>query len=157
MSLLLVGLAYLISGWPGTLLFIASGLCGKALLEIVNYMEHYGLLRDPHQPVQPRHSWNSNKRLSSWAMFNLTRHSHHHAQGELPYTALQPMRDAPLMLSGYLSTLLVTLLPPLWHRLMAPRLLDWDRQQASATERQLAAEANARSGIAALRPASSRR
>ncbi len=157
MSLLLVGLAYLISGWPGTLLFIASGLCGKALLEIVNYMEHYGLLRDPHQPVQPRHSWNSNKRLSSWAMFNLTRHSHHHAQGELPYTALQPMRDAPLMLSGYLSTLLVTLLPPLWHRLMAPRLLDWDRQQASATERQLAAEANARSGIAALRPASSTR
>ena len=51
----------------------------KALLEVVNYMEHYGIVRDPARPVQPRHSWNTNRRISSWTLFNLTRHSHHHA------------------------------------------------------------------------------
>ncbi|MDN6875709.1 alkane 1-monooxygenase [Pseudomonas citronellolis] len=150
MSLLLVAAAYAIGQWPAALFFIACALWGKALLEIVNYMEHYGMVRNPATPVQPRHSWNTNKRISSWTMFNLTRHSHHHAQGEVPYQDLKPFPDAPMMVGGYLTTIIVAMLPPLWHKLMTPKVLAWDREYASAEERQLAATANVRSGIPAL-------
>jgi hypothetical protein len=51
-------------------------------------------------PVYPRHSWNSNRRISSWTMFNLTRHSHHHAQGEVPFQALEPYPNSPMMIKG---------------------------------------------------------
>ena len=109
---------------------------------------------NPKTPVQPRHSWNTNKPISSWAMFNLTRHSHHHAQGEVPYQDLKPFPDPPMMINGYLTTLIVALIPPLWHRLMTPKVLAWDRDYATAEERQMAARANARSGIPLLQQAS---
>ncbi len=150
MSLVLVAGAYALGGGAALVCFCASALWGKALLEIVNYMEHYGMVRDPRRPVEPRHSWNTNRRVSSWAMFNLTRHSHHHAQGEVPYHELAPYPDAPMMISGYLTTILVAMVPPLWHALMTPRVLDWDRRYASEDERALAQRANRRSGISAL-------
>ncbi|MDO9322057.1 MAG: alkane 1-monooxygenase [Pseudomonas sp.] len=155
MSLLLVVAAWAVGGWQTALFFSVCALGGKALLEIVNYMEHYGMVRNPATPVQPRHSWNTNKRISSWAMFNLTRHSHHHAQGEVPYQDLKPFPDAPMMIGGYLSTIIVAMLPPLWHKLMTPKVLEWDRRYATQEERQLAAEANARSGIRGLMAATS--
>jgi len=150
MSLLLVLAAHAIGGVEGALFFSACALWGKALLEIVNYMEHYGMVRNPATPVQPRHSWNTNKRISSWTMFNLTRHSHHHAQGEVPYQDLKPFPDAPMMIGGYLTTIVVAMIPPLWHKLMTPKVLAWDRDYATAEERELAREANARSGMRAF-------
>lgn len=135
MSLLLVILAYLIAGLIGCLFFIVTALLGKALLEIVNYMEHYGMIRLADKPVQPRHSWNSNKRISSWSMFNLTRHSHHHAQGEVPYYELKPFSNSPLMISGYLGTMIIALIPPLWHKLMHKKLRQWDQIYASEAEK----------------------
>jgi alkane 1-monooxygenase len=150
MSVLLIAVAYGIGGMGAALFFIACALAGKALLEIVNYMEHYGMVRNPVTPVQPRHSWNTNKRISSWAMFNLTRHSHHHAQGEVPYQDLKPFPDAPMMVGGYLTTIIAAMIPPLWNKLMAPKVLAWDRDFASAEERVLAREANARSGVKEL-------
>lgn len=146
MSALLVAAAWALGGVGAALFFCACALWGKALLEIVNYMEHYGIVRDPAQPVQPRHSWNTNKRVSSWAMFNLTRHSHHHAQGEVPYQDLQPYPNAPMMIGGYLTTISVALIPPLWHKLMTPKVQAWDRDYANAAERVLAAQASARAG-----------
>lgn len=150
LSAVLVALAWLAGGPLVAGYFVLCALFGKALLEVVNYMEHYGMVRDPATPVQPRHSWNTNRRLSSWTMFNLTRHSHHHAQGELPYQDLKPYPDAPMMIGGYLTTIVVALIPPLWHYLMTPKVLAWDRQYASADERLLAARANRASGIAAF-------
>jgi hypothetical protein len=150
MSLALVGVAFAMGGWQAALVFTATGLWGKSLLEIVNYMEHYGMVRDPDTPVQPRHSWNTNRSLSSWTMFNLTRHSHHHAQGEVPYQDLRSYEDAPRMVGGYLTTMVLTLVPPVWHRLMVPKVQAWDRDYASADELVLAAEANARSGLRAF-------
>ncbi len=139
--------AYAIAQWPGVLTFTLCALGAKALLEIVNYMEHYGLVRNPDTtPCMPRHSWNSNNKISSWATFNLTRHSHHHAHGELPFWDLKPYQDAPMMVSGYLSTMLLTLLPPLWHRLMAPKLKHWDEHYASEEEKLLARLSNQKSG-----------
>jgi NAD(P)H-flavin reductase/ferredoxin len=150
MSLLLVAAAWVAGGWQAAVYFTLFGLWGKSLLEIVNYMEHYGMVRNPQVPVQPRHSWNTNKRISSWTMFNLTRHSHHHAQGEVPYQDLKPFPDAPMMINGYLTTIVVAMIPPLWHKLMIPKVLAWDCNYANAEERQLAARANARSGIPAF-------
>lgn len=153
MSVALVAGAWAMGGWRAAAFFTACALWGKALLEIVNYMEHYGIVRDPATPVQPRHSWNTNRRISSWSMFNLTRHSHHHAQGEVPYQELRPYADAPMMINGYLTTLVVAMIPPLWHHLMTPKVLAWDRDFATEDERRLAARASARSGIEPLRQA----
>lgn len=150
MSVLLVAIAYAMGGLVPMLFFIACMLWGKSLLEIVNYMEHYGMVRNPETPVQPRHSWNTNKRISSWSMFNLTRHSHHHAQGEVPYQDLKPYPEAPMTISGYLTTIVVALIPPLWHKLMIPKVLEWDQKYASEEELELVREANAKSGIKAF-------
>ncbi|MFW7381337.1 MAG: alkane 1-monooxygenase [Oligoflexus sp.] len=147
MSLVLIVTAWSMSGWQASLYFILCALWAKALLEIVNYMEHYGMVRHPSTPVQPRHSWNTNKRISSWSMFNLTRHSHHHAQGEVPYQDLKPFPDAPMMVGGYLTTIIIAMIPPLWHKLMTPKIMAWDRDYATPEERALAAEENERSGI----------
>jgi fatty-acid desaturase len=150
MSAALLGAAYAMGGMKAAAYFAVCALLGKALLEVVNYIEHYGVLRHPKGPVEPRHSWNTNRRVSSWTMFNLTRHSHHHAQGEVPYHDLRAYPEAPKMIGGYLATILVALVPPLWHSLMAPKLRAWDHEHANAEERELAREANARSGIRAL-------
>ncbi|MBA5689887.1 fatty acid desaturase [Rugamonas apoptosis] len=157
MSVVLVAAAGAMAGWKGALAFTGCALFAKALLEIVNYMEHYGMVRLPEQAVQPRHSWNTNARMSSWAMFNLSRHSHHHAQGEVPYQDLMPLSDAPMMINGYLATILVTLVPPLWHRLMTPKLVEWDRRYATPEERVLALRANQRSRLRKLRDYDPRR
>lgn len=140
MSIGLVAMVFSLFGSLAALFFVATALWGKALLEIVNYMEHYGLARDPRTPVSARHSWNTNRRVSSWAMFNLTRHSHHHAEGEVPYWDLEPFASAPMMISGYLTTIVIALVPPLWRRLMAPKLASWDRDHATETEQKLVRE-----------------
>lgn len=150
MSLTLVGLAYMIGGWQGVAFFIPTAIWGKFTLEIVNFMEHYGIVRNPETPVQPRHSWNTNKSVSSWTMFNLTRHSHHHAQGEVPYHELKPYTDAPMMVGGYLTTMAIALIPPLWNKLMVPKVLEWDAKYATKEELVLANEANRNSGIKAF-------
>jgi NAD(P)H-flavin reductase len=141
LSTALVAAAYAMGGMSAAAYFAVCALWGKALLEIVNYMEHYGLVRHHATPVQPRHSWNTNRRASSWLLFNLSRHSHHHAQGEVPYHDLEPYPDAPKMIGGYLATLGIAMIPPLWQRLMVPKLHEWDRDQASADERELVARA----------------
>lgn len=150
MSLVIMVLVFLVASWTGVLFFILTAIFGKFTLEVVNYMEHYGLVRNPDSPVQPRHSWNTNKKVSSWAMFNLSRHSHHHAQGEVPYYDLKPYADAPMMVGGYLTTIVVALIPPLWHKLMIPKVLEWDQLYATEEELVLANEANRQSGIPAL-------
>ncbi|MCF6777538.1 fatty acid desaturase [Thiotrichales bacterium 19X7-9] len=137
MSILLIIAAYFIGGIVSMLAFIICALIAKSLLEIVNYMEHYGMVRIPSLPVQPRHSWNANKRLSSWSMFNLTRHSHHHAEGEIAYQNLKPFPEAPMMISGYLTMIIIAMMPPLWFKLMKPKVDHWDQEFASDEEKRL--------------------
>ncbi len=136
-SILLLVLAFFAAGWTGLLFFVLTGLVAKSMLEVVNYMEHYGLVRVPGKRVFPRHSWNTNTKISSWAMFNLTRHAHHHANANVPFQNLKPFPDAPSMPSGYLGTMFVTLLPPLWFKIMHPKLAHWDCNYASEEEKRL--------------------
>jgi len=146
MTLVWASVFFAVSGVLGLLFFFAMAFVSKAILEVVNYMEHYGLVRDPRQRVEPRHSWNSNKKISCWAMFNLPRHSHHHAKGAVPFEKLESMPDAPVMISGYIATLGLTLIPPLWFKLMKPKLEHWDRHYANATELEILNQRNDQSG-----------
>jgi alkane 1-monooxygenase len=136
-SFLLVLLFFYTGGWVGAGLFAIQAAVARVLLEIVNYMEHYGLVREADKPVEPRHSWNTNRRISSILLFSLTRHSAHHEKGEIPFWKLNPYPDAPEMPFGYLTTIYICLIPPLWYRVIAPRLQHWDTHHASAGERRL--------------------
>lgn len=151
MSATIVGAFAVAGGVKATVVFVLSALAGRTVLEAVNYFEHYGLVREPGQPVEPRHSWNSNKRLSNALLFNLARHSHHHAQGDAQYWQLRSYPDAPTLPYGYLTCMLLVYLVPQWYRnRMTPLLLDWDRRYASPAELRLAAQANQQSGVPGL-------
>lgn len=148
MSLLFVAFFYYASGWAGVLFYLAAAIYGKAILERVNYVEHYGLVRIPGEPVMPRHSWNSNHGGST--ILNVSRHSHHHHDASIPYYHLAPMKDQPEMPFGYVKMIYACFIPSLWRRLMVPKLKEWDERYASPGERRLAREANLRSGIPEL-------
>jgi alkane 1-monooxygenase len=101
---------------------------GFSLLEVVNYLEHYGLLRQRredgrYERTRPEHSWNSNNVASNVLLFHLQRHSDHHANPMRRYQALRHVDEAPQLPTGYAGMILLALVPPLWRRVMDPRLL----------------------------------
>lgn len=136
-NLALFGAAYWISGWTGLACWAAIALIGKQFLEMTNYFEHYGLLRVPGQPVEPRHSWNSNHWMSSHVMYSLARHSHHHAAAEVPYWKLRAYPNAPMLPMGYLTLIVLSLVPPVFKKIMEPALKNWDEKHATPEERKL--------------------
>lgn len=138
MSILYAAIATVLLGPSGLLLQVAVGIYGKCYLELVNFIEHYGLVRVPNTPVLFRHSWNSNASISSWYLFNLTRHSHHHEIGHLPFWRLEPKPDAPTLPYGYMTMILLALVPPLHRQIMRPYLEGWDQHWATAEEKSLA-------------------
>lgn len=151
LSAAIAALFFVASGWTGAVVFLLSAAAGRTVLEAVNYFEHYGLVREGDQPIEPRHSWNSNKRLSNVMLFNLARHSHHHAEGDATFWKLRSYRDAPTLPYGYLTSMLLVYVMPGWYRRrMTPLLLDWDRRYASPAERRLAADASRASGVPEL-------
>ena len=151
-SILITCIAYLIGGWIGLVIYLFFALYGKHMLEAVNFIEHYGLVRVEGEPVHPRHSWNSNNVLSSIYLYNLTRHSSHHEKANLKFWELKAYKDAPTMPYGYLSMVyLVLFLPFLYHRIMAKKVLEWDEKYATKEERKLAAIQNKNSGIKILK------
>lgn len=113
---------------PAAALFLlGQALCAVVLLEIVNYIEHYGLQRrrlanGRPEPVAPHHSWNADFTISNWLLFNLQLHSDHHAHVQRPFEALRTMPQAPQLPAGYPALVLVALLPPLWFALMDRRV-----------------------------------
>jgi alkane 1-monooxygenase len=101
---------------------------GFPLLEVVNYLEHYGLLREKgddgrYERTRPEHSWNSNNVASNVLLYHLQRHSDHHANPTRRFQALRHFDEAPQLPTGYAGMILLALLPPLWRRVMDPRLL----------------------------------
>lgn len=150
MSTAMTAAAWWLSGWRGAAAFVGTALLAKCLLELINYIQHYGLVRVEGTPIAMHHSWNSNKCISSYMLCNATRHSSHHMDPQRPFWLTDPLQEAPAMPYGYLTSVLIALVPPLWHRLMAPRLLHWDARYASPDECSLAAGQNRCSGIAPL-------
>ena len=150
-SLFITFIAYLIGGISGTLIFLLCAFIAKSLLEVINYSEHYGLIRVSGETVSPRHSWNSNSTMSSIYLYNVTRHSSHHEKANLKYWELRSYNDAPMMPQGYLTMLYMALfLPYFFHRMMAKKLIEWDKNYATDNERILAIQQNKKSGIPLL-------
>ncbi|MEM7425826.1 MAG: alkane 1-monooxygenase [Pseudomonadota bacterium] len=137
MSLLLLAAFIYAAGVAGAIAFLCIAAVGKTHLEAVNYIEHYGLVRVPGEKVAARHSWDSYRKVSSFLLYNLTRHADHHLDAQKPYWSLEARDDAPKMPYGYMSMMLIALVPPLWRHVMHPRLAGWDREFASAEEREL--------------------
>ena len=95
---------------------------------MINYVEHYGLSRREISPgryerVNHHHSWNAPQRYTNWLLFNLQRHSDHHAVARRRYQALRHHEDSPQLPAGYATMFVLALVPPLWRRVMNPRAL----------------------------------
>lgn len=110
-------------GLKVAMLFIVAALLGGILLETVNYIEHYGLTRNPtgvqqYERVQPHHSWNSNHIIGRLMLFELSRHSDHHYLASRKYQVLRNLEAAPQMPTGYPGMIILALIPPLWFKVM---------------------------------------
>ena len=135
-----------IGGFAALLLALAGVLVAKVIVEGLNYLQHYGLIRIPGQPVQDRHAWNHLWAMTRAVAVEITTHSQHHQNSDVTFTQLQPRLAAPQM-PGAALCFLAAFVPPVWHRYVArPRLRDWDLQQASPAEQLLAREANRQAG-----------
>lgn len=114
---------------PGVLpLLAAQAVMGFSLLEVVNYLEHYGLARrrtpsGRYEKVDEQHSWNSNRLVTNVFLYQLQRHSDHHANPVVRYQALRNFDTSPQLPAGYATMIVVALVPPLWRRIMDPRVI----------------------------------
>ncbi|MFM1879649.1 MAG: hypothetical protein RLZZ241_2515 [Bacteroidota bacterium] len=120
------GLVYFF-GINTALLLLLGGLIGVILLESVNYIEHYGLIRKKlpsgrYERVREIHSWNSNHIVGRIVLYELTRHSDHHYKSSKKYQLLDFHEQSPEMPYGYPTSLVIALFPPLWFRIMNPRI-----------------------------------
>ncbi|ORV10116.1 alkane 1-monooxygenase [Mycobacterium celatum] len=128
MSVALWGVLIAVFG-PALIPFVViQAVYGFSLLESVNYLEHYGLLRQKtangrYERCTPQHSWNSDHIVTNLFLYHLQRHSDHHANPTRRYQTLRSMDGAPNLPSGYASLIGLTYLPPLWRRVMDHRVL----------------------------------
>jgi alkane 1-monooxygenase len=128
MSVVLVVALTLVFGTVILPYLLAQAVIGFSLLEVVNYLEHYGLLRQRredgrYERTRPEHSWNSNNVASNVLLYHLQRHSDHHANPVRRYQALRHVDDAPQLPTGYAGMILLAAVPPLWRAVMDRRLL----------------------------------
>lgn len=116
----------LIFGWITMGYFILAAVMGFLLLETVNYIEHYGLERDKkgeaYERVMPHHSWNSDHVVGRVVLFELSRHSDHHFIASRKYQILRHIDESPQMPTGYPGMMLLATVPPLWFKVMNPRI-----------------------------------
>ncbi|WP_371687369.1 alkane 1-monooxygenase [Micromonospora sp. KC723] len=106
---------------------VLQAIVGFSLLEVVNYLEHYGLCRQRtaggrYEKVDPWHSWNSDRVVTNVFLFQLQRHSDHHANPVRRYQTLRSCDAAPQLPAGYATMIVAALVPPLWRRIMDPKV-----------------------------------
>lgn len=123
LNVLLLTAIYYFFGGIVLLSFIVAAIIGILLLQTVNYIEHYGLLRNKnehgrYERVKHIHSWNSDHIIGRLMLFNLSRHSDHHYNGSKPYQVLKSLPQSPQMPTGYPGMMLFSLVPPLWFKYM---------------------------------------
>lgn len=116
--------------WEVPLFFFAQSFLAFTLLELVNYVEHYGITRREIRPrryerVNPLHSWNASHLISNFFLFQLQRHSDHHAHAGKRYQILNHYDESPQLPFGYPTMILIALVPPLWFSIMNKRLEEW--------------------------------
>lgn len=116
--------------WQIPVFFVAQSFFAFTLLELVNYVEHYGIVRrqlreGKFERVNPLHSWNTSHLISNFFLFQLQRHSDHHANASKRYQVLNHYDESPQLPFGYPTMILIALIPTLWFWLMNERLETW--------------------------------
>lgn len=135
---LLVLLIAAVIGGPFALLVVfLAGLLGRFFHELINYVQHFGLVREENAPIRPHHSWDSYRRVSNVLHYNLPRHSDHHMFATKPFWRLDALETAPMLPYGYQTMAFIALTPPLWRRIMRDLLKNWDECYASEAERDI--------------------
>lgn len=120
------------AGPLGLSMFLFASVVNKLVLEALNYIEHYGLVRAQNEPYGLHHAWDTDRRVSHVVLLNLPRHSEHHLDSSVRFQALTRDRSSPLLPCGYLAGLLLSLFPPLWRKAMADPLRRWDGKHGQA-------------------------
>jgi alkane 1-monooxygenase len=120
---LVAGFGFAVLPW-----LAVQAVVGFSLLEVVNYIEHYGLRRErradgSYERCRPEHSWNANDVASNLFLYHLQRHSDHHARPARRYQALRHFEEAPQLPAGYAGMIPVALVPAWWRRVMDRRVL----------------------------------
>ncbi|MBU9556877.1 alkane 1-monooxygenase [Burkholderia multivorans] len=128
MTVVVWGIAIAIGGVVAIPFLVIQAVYGASLLEVVNYVEHYGLGRRKlpngrYERCTPQHSWNSNHVVTNLFLYQLQRHADHHANPTRSYQALRHFDDAPQLPAGYATMILLAYVPPLWYRVMNPRVV----------------------------------
>lgn len=130
-----VFLALIVGGWTGLVLFLLQAFLAVWQLELVDYVEHYGLTRESlgegkYEHVKPHHSWNADHKVTNWLLINLQRHSDHHYKPDRRFPLLQTYTDdqAPQLPYGYPIMTSLAMVPPVWRRLMNPRVRAWRKK-----------------------------
>lgn len=126
-QLMYASIIFAYAGFGGVLALFLAGCAGVLILETVNYIEHYGLLRKKlasgrYEPMSDIHSWNSNHEIGRAMLFELVRHADHHYQTTRKYQALRHREKSPQLPFGYPMSILLAMIPPLWFRIMNPRV-----------------------------------
>ena len=126
-QLLLCGSIYYFLGSNVLIQFILVAVIGILLLETVNYIEHYGLIRKQrengkYESVKRSHSWNANNIFGRVVLFELTRHSDHHFKADRPYQLLESHEESPIMPTGYPGMMLLSFIPLLFFYVMNKRI-----------------------------------
>lgn len=121
-------------GWLGLVFFAGQSFVALTELEIINYVEHYGLHRrrgddGRYERTNHQHSWNSSYLVTNLFLFQLQRHSDHHAHPARRYQVLRHFDDSPQLPGGYGAMVLLALVPPLWRRVMDPRVAAYYRNE----------------------------
>lgn len=129
-----VGGVFIIGGPKATAAFLASAAIGRLLLDSSAYIQHYGLLRVEGEPVDQRLSWNVYCVGTNALLNDIGRHADHHEHPSKPSVALSVNPGGPELHLGYLSLIGMTLIPPLFHWIMKPKLEEWDRKFATEAE-----------------------
>jgi alkane 1-monooxygenase len=132
--IVIVGTVGLIGGARAAAGIAAACVLAQIFDKLQEYVQHYGLVRVPGTPIEPRHAWDCRRLISNASQYNLARHSDHHINAGKPYWNLELKAGAPVLPFGYLTATLISLFPPLWHFMMDPVIDAWDKQLASHEE-----------------------
>ena len=139
----------LLFAWAGGIVGIAAMFLVWTIsnfeLEALNYMEHYGLIREKGQPIDYRHSWDNSNLFSAWFFIEIGRQGDHHDRGETHFWELDEV-GSPNARLGYFTEFVVALFPPLYHAMMKKKLATWDRDFATEGELEIAAKINEQAG-----------
>jgi alkane 1-monooxygenase len=140
LSLALALCAYALAGLEGMVGFLLAALLGRIAHELINYVQHYGLVRLDGHPVEERHTWNCKRLVSNVLQYNLPKHGDHHLHADREFWQLEINSAAPTLPYGYQTMAIMALIPALWRRSIGPLLLEWDNTKASSSERKVIAE-----------------